>query len=218
MRFGGREAAPPPNSSSCLWFGAAHWILSCFTRETLRLYTRGSKTICATRDGGLVVTSGARLRRPPDAAVPSQLVRVLQVQGTLYCVEASGIARVARYNSCGFPTRLLVVCGWQLLLVGGRAALMNDCRECQTLESEYHRATEAIRAVTRERFNTVREKLLALYEAQEVRDSHLRVLYDHQRNHPRKHHGKFHVHKRKSGSVKLRIYARCSGFVTKSQI
>jgi hypothetical protein len=63
---------------------------------------------------------------------------------------------------------------------------MCDCRECQRLESEYDRAIEVIRAVVRERFNSVREKIFALHEAQEVRDSHLRLLYDHRRNHPRK--------------------------------
>ena len=70
---------------------------------------------------------------------------------------------------------------------------MCECRECQGLESAYNRAIEGIRAVVREKFNSVREKILALHEAQEVRDSHLRALYHHRRNHPRKSH----VHKRK---------------------
>ncbi len=70
---------------------------------------------------------------------------------------------------------------------------MFDCRECQRLESECDRAIEGIRAVVRERFISVREKVFALREAQEVRDSRLRLLYDHRRNHPRKSP----VHKRK---------------------
>ena len=46
---------------------------------------------------------------------------------------------------------------------------MCDCHECQRLESECDHTKEVIRAVVRERFNSVREKIFALHEAQEVR-------------------------------------------------
>lgn len=71
--------------------------------------------------------------------------------------------------------------------------LMGDCRECQKLEGEYDRAIERIRTVVQERFNSLHEKILALHEAQEVRDSHVRLLYDHLKNHPRRSR----VHNRK---------------------
>jgi hypothetical protein len=70
---------------------------------------------------------------------------------------------------------------------------MWHCGECRRLENEHDCAIEGIRAVVRERFDSVREKIFALHEAQKVRDSRLRLLYDHRRDHPRK----FQVHKRK---------------------
>jgi hypothetical protein len=60
---------------------------------------------------------------------------------------------------------------------------MWDCRECQRLEGDCNRAIEEIRVVVRGRFNSVREKILALHEAQDVRDSLVRLLRKHTESH-----------------------------------
>lgn len=62
-----------------------------------------------------------------------------------------------------------------------------SCRQCGQLEREYQFAIAEIYSVVGGRFNTVGEKLRALFRWQDVRDNAVKAIYKHKKTHAGEH-------------------------------